>query len=159
MMYSLDEGSREEAGSTRSAALLVSDDPVIIYARDLAIRESGGELGRFFEMWGDAPLYLLFSFSYHKSKKWVAQFLEWKTIHARRHPGHRMILICNTAEEEQLLAEAGQQAVWCSANAFADERLYAPVDGCSQTHSTRSTQREWSRRSGSSWQGKSNLSP
>lgn len=116
-------------GHFKGAYLLLSGDPPILYVADWVIRGRAFGIDRMFRGLKRRRAYFFVRLSWsHETRPYaVDQLRDWTVLHRRRFPGHRIIWLCNTRAEESLFREKQLEAIFCSHNAFCDERIYRPL--------------------------------
>ena len=59
----------------------------------------------------------------------VRRMRKLAVLHRWRHPGHRLVFLCNTAAEARLLQDAGEAAIVHNKTTHVSEQVFRPLDG------------------------------
>jgi glycosyltransferase involved in cell wall biosynthesis len=120
---------RKPSGHFKGAYLLLSAQPPVLYVADWVIRARMFGIERIFRAVGRRRALFLVRLTWsHETRPYAVRSLriDWE-VHRRRFPLHRIVYLCNTPGERELFRDMGLEAIWCSSNAFADERIFRPL--------------------------------
>jgi glycosyltransferase involved in cell wall biosynthesis len=95
----------------------------------IAFRDLLGIAPAFGRRYGNVPVgFLLYpNWSLAAARK-VASIASAARAHAQTYPEHRLVFLCSTAEERDLLRGTGLDAVAISSNLLVSERTFQPLD-------------------------------
>lgn len=120
--------------STHAMAAVLSSDPVIIYTK-AGVDLKGNVAGIFGHRYPQIPATFLVS------PKWSWELPIYPArIHAdvsdirRRSRRHRIIFLCNTPREAEMLNEVGETAIFCNQHVTVSEEIFRPLAGYAPTY-------------------------
>ena len=109
------------------ASLLSVDPPMFLTG--MAFKEYVGIAGAFGRRYGDVPAgFLVYPTWTVGSPAAAARVIRRARDHAARYPAHRLVFLCNTAEERDRLVGGGLTAELLNKNFFASESDFFPRD-------------------------------
>jgi glycosyltransferase involved in cell wall biosynthesis len=114
---------------------LLSAEPPILYMADWATREPRAAIHRVFRHLRRRRTYILYAPSWHlDSPSVLRQTEQHLRAHLRRHPEHRVVVLCATDTARAALEGLGLPAIFCNKNCLADQRIYRPLPDVSKVY-------------------------
>ena len=113
---------------------IISMSPPIIMT-GMAFDSWTGIAGAFGRRFGNRPAAFLICpvWSIEKPEK-IAAIAEARRAHCRRYPEHRLIHMCNTLREVDMLSAQGVPAVFLNKNFAVSERIFKPLEDVEQEY-------------------------
>lgn len=111
-------------------ALVLHDDPLILYVPDWVLAHDDGALLPVFRRYRRRRVHLLVAFSWTQEQPGqIARLLVRSRRHVRRHANHQLVFLANTEAERLALERAGLDAALVHQNAFVDADIFRPLAG------------------------------
>jgi len=106
---------------------LISVDPPILLS-GIAFEEHVGIAGAFGRRFGNLPAaFVLYPTWTIGSKEGAASVIAAAYTHQDKYSDHRLVFICNTAEERDRLVEGGLRALLLNKNFLVSDRIFRPL--------------------------------
>ncbi len=113
----------------------LSTRPVVLFVQDFTIDGPRSPLNGLLRRLEDHPVHVYYNTSWHVDEatvlpKHLARLRALEPVHTRLS----VTVLAQTPTEHALLAAHGVDALFCSQNALADERVFRPLDDVAKVH-------------------------
>jgi glycosyltransferase involved in cell wall biosynthesis len=101
---------------------------VVLYLAQFIWFEDEGKISSLFHRFPREPVTLLVNFYWtQEGDRQIERIRKNRRRHLRRFPGHRIILLANSAEELRLFRKEGWESYWVNQNIFVDPHVFRPL--------------------------------